>query len=547
MEPIMNKPITTTQGAETIDRHSFLQNTATKKLLILNALFAVLYFIVITFAFQHGNMLLFSLLIVGEIFHLYQIIGFCYTVWDNRLEAKFKRYFKKPLDVFITVCGEPVEIVRETALAALNMSYSGKFQVYLLNDGFVANKDNWQDIENLAEELGIHCITRRTPGGAKAGNINNALRQTGSPYFVVFDADHVPHENFLREVMGYFADPKMGFVQTPQFYKNQNLNYITKVAWQQQTLFFGPIMSGKNRLNAAFMCGTNMAIRRQAIEEAGGMCEFNIAEDFLTSLFIHEKGWKSVYVPKVLAEGLAPEDFLNYYKQQFRWTRGSLEVIFKYNPLFMRGLTLGQKLQYLTSASYYLSGIVVLIDALLPLLFLFTGMTAVVTSTMMLALVFLPYIFLNLYTLQRSSNFSYSFDAIAFSLSSFILQIKAVIAVLAGQKTSFAVTSKSQEQGNFLYLAIPQIGYIILAIAGTAVGVLREGLSASLLANVSWALVNVVVFLPFIYAAAPKRTHIRTTSPNRPKMPLRAIRFSSLHRKPLTLKLTSNEAENETV
>ncbi len=541
----MNKLTTTAQEPEIIDRHSFLQNTTTKKLLIVNVLFAILYFIVITFAFKHGNMLLFSLLILGEIFHLYQTIGFCYTIWENRLEAKFKKYFNKPVDIFITVCGEPVEIVRETAMAVLNMKYSGKFEVYLLNDGFVAKKDNWQDIETLAKELGIHCITRRTPGGAKAGNINNALRQTSSPYFVVFDADHVPHKNFMREVMGYFADPKMGFVQTPQFYKNQNLNFITKVAWQQQALFYGPIMSGKNRMNAAFMCGTNMAIRRKAIEEAGGMCEFNIAEDFLTSLFIHNKGWKSVYVPKVLAEGLAPEDFLNYYKQQFRWTRGSLEVIFKYNPLFMRGLTLQQKLQYLTSASYYLTGIIVLIDALLPLLFLFTGVTAVLTSTMMLALVFLPYIFLNLYTVQRSSNFSYSFEAIAFSISSFMLQIKAIIAVLSGQKTSFAVTSKSQEQGNFLYLAIPQIGYIVLTVVGTAVGLLREGFSASLLANLSWALVNIAVFLPFIYAASPNRADIRAFSPSRKKAPLRAIQFSRLHRKPLALRLAPNEVENE--
>ncbi|HEX8227146.1 MAG TPA: glycosyltransferase [Candidatus Saccharimonadales bacterium] len=520
--------------------HGFLKNTASKKLLVLNAICAVIYFGVITFAFQHGNIVLFSLLILGEIFHLFQILGYCYTVWDNRLKATYVRAFDSPVDVFVTVCGEPVEIVRETAEAILKMRYNGTFKVHLLNDGFVAKKDNWQEIEDLATELGINCITRRTPGGAKAGNINNALAQTDSPYFVVFDADHVPHENFMEEVMGYFADPMMGFVQTPQFYKNQGVNAITRIAWQQQTLFFGPIMAGKNRLNSAFMCGTNMAIRRTAIAEAGGMCEFNIAEDFLTSLFIHQKGWKSVYIPKVLAEGLAPEDFMNYYKQQFRWTRGSLEVIFKYNPMFRRGLTMAQRWQYLISASYYLSGAVVLVDAMLPILFLFTGMTAVVTSTMTLALVFIPYIFLNLYTLQRTSNFSYSFDAIAFSLSSFYIQIKAILAVITNQKTSFAVTSKSQVSGNFLRLVIPQILYILIAAAAAAVGVMREGVSASLLANFAWVLVNVAVFLPFIYAAAPKRAPKPIVLPTSLTVPvgLRAIRLGELER---TAKLRRTE------
>ncbi|GAC1391942.1 MAG: hypothetical protein NVSMB46_06270 [Candidatus Saccharimonadales bacterium] len=447
---------------------------------------------------------MFSLLILGEVFHLIQILGYCFTVWGKSHSAPFDSTFAKPVDIFITVAGEPTDIVRQTALAAKQMEYP-QFRVYLLNDGFVARKDNWKEVEELAQELQIECITRKKAGGAKAGNINNALRATTSPYFVVFDADHVPHKNFLKELMGYFTDPKMGFVQTPQFYKNQNKNNISKVSWQQQTLFFGPIMTGKNRLNSAFMCGTNMAVSRSAITEAGGMCEFNIAEDFLTSLFIHQKGWNSLYIPKVLAEGLAPEDFLSYYKQQFRWTRGSLEVIFKFNPLILRGLSLRQKLQYLISASYYLSGIVVVIDALLPIIFLFTGITAIVTSTMTLAVVFIPYMFINLYTLQRSSNFTYSFDAISFSISSCILQLNAVFAVLAKQKTTFSVTSKQQVQGNFLYLVIPHILYILLAISGLGVGLLREGLSASLLANLAWACVNIAVFIPFIAAAAPHR------------------------------------------
>ncbi|MGI9028322.1 MAG: glycosyltransferase [Candidatus Saccharimonadales bacterium] len=487
-----------------LDKQGFLQNTAGKRLLFINAAFALFYFLVITFGFSHGNPILFWLLILGELFHLVQIVGYCYSVWDDRIDAPFNSLFSEPVDVFITVCGEPVEIVRETAQAALAMEYPN-FKVYLLNDGYVANKDNWKDIDDLALELGINCVTRITPGGAKAGNINNGLRQSTSPYFVVFDADHVPYPSFMSEVMGYFTDPKMGFVQTPQFYKNQNENNITKVAWWQQTLFFGPIMSGKNRLNSAFMCGTNMAIRRSAIAEAGGMCEFNIAEDFLTSLFIHQKGWNSVYVPKVLAEGLAPEDFLNYYKQQFRWTRGSLEVIFKYNPLFRRGLRFSQKLQYLISASYYLSGVVVLIDAMLPIIFLFTGITALITSSMALASVFIPYMFLNLYTLQKTSNFSYAFEAISFSLSSFWLQISAILAVITNQKTSFAVTSKNQVRGNFLYLVIPQILYVALFIGGATVGFLREGASASLMANIAWALLNIAVFIPFIRAAMPTR------------------------------------------
>jgi cellulose synthase (UDP-forming) len=490
------------------DTTGFLQYVPNRGFLVANVMLAVAYTLVMSFAFEHGNWFLFAALLATELFHLVQIIGYCWTVWGRDTARAFDPGFDAPVDVFITVCGEPVEIVRETARAARAMNYPRPFRVYLLNDGLVAGKDNWREIEELADELGVTCITRVTPGGAKAGNINHALTRTSSPFFVVFDADHVPHPDFLTEVMGYFVAEDMGFVQTPQFYANQDRNRITRVAWDQQTLFFGPIMSGKSRLDSAFMCGTNMAVRRSALADAGGMCEFNIAEDFLTSLFMHERGWKSVYVPKVLAEGLAPDDFLNYYKQQFRWTRGSLEVIFKYNPLLRPGLGTGQKLQYLLSASYYLSGPVILLDALLPIVYLLTGETPVVTSTMTLALVFVPYMWINLYVLQRTSNFTYSYQAIAFSLSAWWLQITAMVAVLANRKTSFAVTSKTASDGarpNFLRLVVPQLVYAAVALVALVVGVAREGTSASLMANVAWLTVHLAIAVPFVVAASPTR------------------------------------------
>jgi len=487
---------------DNVKKYAFLHAEYSKKLLVANIILAIVYFVALTFFFQHGNIILFIALIAGEIFHVFQIIGYASSVWGVHIPRSFDDSFDEPVDIFITVAGEPVEIVAKTTKAAKAIDYRNK-SIYILNDGFVAGKDNWQEIEQLAEELGVVCITRQNPGGAKAGNINNALRQTEAPYIVIFDADHVPKRTFLRKTIGYFTNEKMGFVQTPQFYNNQRTNSVTQTAWDQQALFFGPIMRGKNRTDSVFMCGTNMVLRREALIEAGGMCEFNIAEDFLTSLFIHERGWKSVYVPEVLAEGLAPEDFLSYYKQQFRWARGSLEVIFKYNPLFRKGLTWSQKTQYLTSASYYLSGVVILIDALIPLVFLFTGTTAIVTSSMTLALIFLPYIFISLYILQQTSNASYTFRAISFSIGSFYLQIRAIIAVLLNQKTSFSVTSKNAIQGNFLYLSTPHLIYIALVVIGGIVAYEREGFSASLLANLAWSTVNIIAFLPFIFASAP--------------------------------------------
>jgi cellulose synthase (UDP-forming) len=485
------------------DTVNFLEAGVSRGLLALNIFLAAVYFVAIVWWFPSGNPVLFWLLVFGEIFHLWQLLTYIYTVWNTEHRTPFDPNYTPPVDVFITVAGEPVDIVEETVRAALAMDYP-KFSVYVLNDGYVAKKENWRDIEMMAARLGAECITRKVPGGAKAGNINNGLSLTRNPLVAVFDADHVPHGDFLRKMTGYFADRKMGFVQSPQYYKNYDTNEVTQGSWEQQALFFGPICKGKNRLNSVTMCGTNMVIRREALLQVGGICTESIAEDFVTGLFIHEKGWKSCYVPEVLAEGLAPEDFLSYYKQQFRWARGSMDVLFRYNFLLRRGLTFGQKVQYLSSVSYFLSGVVVIMNALIPIIFFFTGLVPLQISTMSLAALFLPYIFVTIYALQASVNFCYSFKSLAFSMAGFHIHLSALWANIIGKKSAFSVTSKKGLRGNFIHLVIPHIVYVGLVVVGIGYGIVREGFTPSLITNIAWAVLNTAIFAEFISAALPQ-------------------------------------------
>ncbi len=484
-------------------RTAFLHSEVSRSVLVSAIVLAFLYFYFIAFAFIIGDKLAFYLLVLGEIFHVYQILMYVYTMWNTKIYHYRNDSFHPAVDVFITVAGEPASIVEETIKAAKEMEYPNK-TVYVLNDGRVTGKENWKEINLSALRLGVASITRTEAKGAKAGNINNALSRTSGELVVIFDADHVPHKDFLKKTVGYFADPKMAFVQTPQFYKNFAESYITRGAWEQQQLYFGPILRGKNRVNAATMCGTNLVIRRQALLSVGGMDE-SITEDFSTSMFLHENGWKSYYLPLLLAEGLAPRDILSYFQQQLRWARGSLEVLFRHDVLFRKNLSLGQKLQYLYSISFYFSGVVILIDALIPIVFLLGGGVPIISLTMKLAAIFLPYIFLTLYMLQQSSNFSFTFRALAFSMSSFTVHLRALLSFFSGKKPQFVVTPKQEQKGNFLPLVLPHLSYVALVIFGMIFAYFREGFSASYFVNSAWAILNVSVFLPFIYSAMPKK------------------------------------------
>jgi cellulose synthase (UDP-forming) len=475
----------------------------TKHILILNILMTLFY---LTWWFDPthiGNPILYGLLLFGEFYHVFMAAAFWHTVWPRKKQRKSRSKagsYAPHVDVYITTAGEPYEIVRDTVIAALAMDYLNK-KIYILNDGFAAKKENWREAIDIAEEFGITSITRQQAIGAKAGNINNALTKTDSEFIVILDADMVPSKDFLSNVIPYFQQSDVAFVQTPQYYKNASLNTITASAWDQQAFFFGPIMSGKGTSNAAFICGTNVAIRRTALEEVGGMAEDNIAEDFLTSLFIHQRGWKSKYLTQVFCEGLAPEDLQSYYNQQLRWARGSLEILFKHNPVFTRKLTAAQKTEYVSSGLYYFNGIILLIDIIMPLIYLYFGLQPVSASTTSFAIFFIPFILLNLYTLYVASNGTFSYKALSFSQSSFTLQILAVISVLMHIKMKFTITSKEALLGNFRYLAYPHLFYIFLAFAGLTVSMFREGLTPSVMTNIAWVLFNISMFWPFIWSA----------------------------------------------
>lgn len=479
-----------------------LSTKVPKTLLVINFLVGFFY-ISWWFSFQQvGNWVLYLLLLIGEVYHLIVAFLFWFTLWPKEVaHIQPDHSYKPSADIYITVCGEPADVVEKTAIAARDLDYENH-KVYLLNDGKVANKENWQEIALLAENLGIGCITRDIPGGAKAGNINNALANTLGEIIVIFDADMAPHENFLEKTIYHFKDQQVGFVQTPQYYQNFGKNDVAGGAWEQQELFFGPILSGKEKSNAVFICGTNVAIRRKALLSAGGMCETNIAEDFITSLLIHEKGWVSVYVPEVLAEGLAPEDLLSYFKQQLRWARGSLEVLFRFNPIF-KSLSWAQKFQYLGSALYYLNGLIIAIDAFTPLVFFFTNTSPVTSTTTLFALFFIPFMLLNLLTLYLASGNRITFRALAFSQASFALQLQALASIITNQKMSFSVTPKKALAGNFLSIVYPHLTYIGIAMFGFGFALHREGLTPSIATNLAWVMFNIFLLLPFISVAYP--------------------------------------------
>ena len=432
-----------------------------------------------------GQPVLFTLLVVAELFNVAQAVGFWWTA--ARGEARTHRPWRgaavPDVDVLVPVYGEPVEVVEPTITAAVALR-GARVRVALLDDG------GSPEMEALARRHGVRYLRRTVHSGAKAGNINHALGLVDAPFVAVFDCDHVPAPDFLERTLGHLDDPDVAMVQTPQWYANSPDNDVADAAAAQQCLFFGPIARGKDARGAMFCCGTNMVFRRAALDDVGGFPEDSVTEDFQLSLGLHERGWRTAYVSEVLAQGLGPEDMASYASQQQRWARGCLSAI----PAAWRArLPWRHRIQYLLSASYFLTGWTVLLYMSLPVVRILTGAQPVAGADAdQFFTHFAPYFGLALVMVASAGAGTYSWRAFALQFASWWIHVDATVRVLLRRPGRFVVTPKRGRSGRQLRAVWPSLAAVAVLIVAAVVGLAADR-SPGTLNNVAFAGVHIVV------------------------------------------------------
>lgn len=422
------------------------------------------------------------------------------------------------VDVLIPTYNESEEIIRTTAVACTLLDYPrDKFNVYILDDGGTLARRNDPDpvkaqaarerherLKKLAEEIGVHYMTREENIGAKAGNINAALqclcsealrgksvdfacinmgiRQTCSDLILMLDCDHVPTRDFLKRTVPYFLqDEKLFLVQTPHFFINpspveKNLG-IHRVFPTENEMFYRRVHLGLDFWNASFFCGSAALMRRSCLMELGGIRGETITEDAETALELHRRGYGSVYVSRPMVCGLSPETFDDFILQRTRWAQGMIQILILKNPLFAKGLSLSQRLCYLNSCVFWFFGLARIVFFLAPLAYLFFGLRVYNASVVQVLAYALPHLLGStlvahyLYGTVRHTLFSEFFETVQ---SLYLLP--AIFSTVKNPKSpQFRVTPKGRSlNADFLSpLAYPFYGMLILTLLGLAAAVHR--------------------------------------------------------------------------
>src|SRR5512139_198056 len=210
------------------------------------------------------------------------------------------------VSLHVPAYNEPPEVVAATLNSLARLDYPN-YEV-LVVDNNTPGEENWMKIRNLCLRLGpkfrfVHLD--RWPG-YKSGALNFALAHTAPEAEIVgsIDADYIVQPNFLRELVPAFADPKIGFVQAPQDYRDHDRDPFAESTYHGYKYFFEVSMPVRNEHNAIIFCGTMGLIRKSALQAIGGWDEWCITEDAEASLRILKRGYQSFYLNKTYGRGL---------------------------------------------------------------------------------------------------------------------------------------------------------------------------------------------------------------------------------------------------
>ncbi|KAH9900126.1 nucleotide-diphospho-sugar transferase [Xylariomycetidae sp. FL2044] len=292
---------------------------------------AIPYPLVVLFGIYFGAGLLLS--VPKSVIGLLQASA-CLGEWRPRLTLVGSEV--PSVDVLVTVCREPLDVVQDTIYAALALDYpSHRYRVVVCDDGDSEALAAWVALKASRRPNNLHYTSRtrrRGPEGYKAGNLNHGLKLVdalpggAAEYVAGIDADMIVERRWLRSVVAHIApDPDMGMACPAQnFYNvpiNDPLSQSMRYSWRLSNVI-------RDMADVAWNTGSGWVVRRAAIDEIGGFPTDCLTEDIYSSALLLTLGWKTAYLPEALQYGLVPETYAAHVKQLTRWNDGGCQLAF---------------------------------------------------------------------------------------------------------------------------------------------------------------------------------------------------------------------------
>jgi cellulose synthase (UDP-forming) len=260
-------------------------------------------------------------------------------------------------------------------------------------------------------------------------------------------------------------------------------------------LFYSHVQGGNDFWNATFFCGSCAIIRRSALTAVGGIATGSLTEDALTSLKMQRVGYRTAYLNVRQAAGLATDTLAAHIGQRVRWAQGMAQILRVSNPLFGRGLSLGQRLCYLNASLHFLYGLPRLVFLLGPLAYLLLGAHICAASPALLLAYLVPHLsHAMLVDGHARRRFRYAFwNNIYETVLAIYILVPTLTALIKPRAGVFKVTDKGvlAEGGFDRHIARRYLVMLLFSVAGIALALVRLVLwedyeVGTVLINLAW-------------------------------------------------------------
>ncbi|GAA1157858.1 cellulose synthase (UDP-forming) [Kitasatospora gansuensis] len=371
------------------------------------------------------------------------------------------------VDLLLPTCGEPLDVLANAYRHVAALRWRGELTVRVLDDAASA------EVRELAESYGFRYHTRPDLGRfKKAGNLNFGLAHGDSDLVAVLDADFCPRADFLDHLVPYFDEPGTGIVQSPQcFDTDAGMSWLERGAGATQEVFYRWIQPSRDARDGTVCCGTNALYRRSALQLAGGFYESDHSEDLYTGLALGRHGFRTRYVPTLLAKGLSPTGLSAFISQQYRWCLGSLALL--RDPEFHRSpLPKGARLCFWNGILGYLSSAVNVFAVPLPALILLFFTPERIEPWQVLP--FLPPLWVSLALLPAASRTRWRFEVTRVQLLSGLCHVVALVHALRHRSADWVPTGAIAGRSALgRTVARIGVGWLSLCLTAGAVGLAR--------------------------------------------------------------------------
>ena len=386
---------------------------------------------------------------------------------------------------------ESLDMLEETARALVALDYT--------HDTWILDEGNDERVKALCERLGALYFSRkemphyqaqqgRFQAGTKHGNYNAWLSAIGfARYDVItaFDPDHVPVRTFLTQVLGYFEDERVGYVQAAQAYYNQPASFISRGAAEETYAHYSSVQMASYGLGYPILTGCHNSHRVSALREIDGFAPHD-ADDLLITFSYRLHGWQGVYVPKILARGLTPVDWHTYLGQQRRWARSVLDLKLRSYPKIentMRWYT--RLMSALHGLNYLHKGLVIPVSLILSAFILATGSAADAFTgeffpriTLLLAALQLCEFYRQRFYLDAKNEWGLHWRVAFLQYAKWPSLLMAFYEAVIDRRLPYLVTAKIKVKGKPLATMWPQIGVIVLIGGAWLIGIQNDAVNA---------------------------------------------------------------------